>query len=582
MTVCSGADADPDPLMRPFRSAARPFFRTVRCRTLARPADVRASTRWSSSAVRLAGATLLALGLSATATAERGGGSATAEPMHGGRLNVAADIEPRNLNPAIVASNGVFFIASKIVEPLAEMGPSGLEPRLARAWQGSADGMSFRVELEPGIVWSDGEPLTSRDVAFSALEVWKPLQNIGRELFVDLEAVDTPDELTAVFRFSSPVPGQLIENAIPAVSAVLPSHLLEGRDIETDRYNLEPIGTGPFRLDEHRNGEFYRLVRNERFRDDDKPYLDEIVFRVLPDAVTRATALETGDLDVVAFSAVPLTDLRRLDALDGVTTHAAGYSGLTYTATLEMNHDREPLGDVRVRRAIAHAIDPRFMTDVIFRGFAEPATGPLPSTAEPFYTDEVARYAFDPERAAALLDEAGYTIGEDGDRFSLTLRPAPWFEQTRAAGEYVAQALAAIDLDVRIEVSDPAAHVAAVYTDRDFDLAIGSPVYRNDPAISTTVLYRGGIEPGVPFANQYGYDSATMNSLIDRGRTTIDRDERTAIYREFQQLAMRELPILPLVHFAFQTVARDAVMNVGDNPRWAVSNWADVWLDDPD
>lgn len=501
-------------------------------------------------------------------------------PTSGGTLLVANDTEPRSLNPAMVASNGVFFIASKIVEPLAEMDyENGLSPLLATSWEGSDDGLSFTVNLREGVTWSDGEPFTSEDVAFSALNVWKEKQNIGRQIFRNLEAVDTPDPLTAVFRFSVPTPAQLIENALPAVSAVVPKHILEGVDLDTAEYNAAPIGTGPFLLAEHKPGELYRLSRNENYWNEGEPLLDQIVYRVLPDAGAKAAALETGDIHVAAFSAVPLTDLGRLDAVEGVSVVPTGYEGITYNITVEMNHRREELANPLVRQALLHAIDRDFIVNVIFLGYATPAVGPVPPTAEDFFTDEVAQYPFDPARAEELLDEAGYPRGEDGTRFSLRLRPAPWFEMTRSTGDYVRQALETVGIDVEIVTADPGGHIRAVYTDHDFDIAIGSPVWRNDPAISTTALYQGGLPPGVPFANQYGYESEAMDALIEKGLNTIDPQERVAVYKDFQKLAMEELPVLFLTHFTFVTVAREEVENVADNPRWATTNWSNVWLD---
>ncbi|MEM9221591.1 MAG: ABC transporter substrate-binding protein, partial [Pseudomonadota bacterium] len=451
-------------------------------------------------------------------------------PKAGGTLLVANDTEPRNLNPAIAASNGVFFLSSKIVEPLAEMSYDGLTPVLAESWEASPDGLSFTVKLRDGVTFSDGEPLTSDDVAFSAMNVWKEKQNIGRQIFANLEAVETPDPLTAVFRFSEPTPGQLIENALPVVTAVVPKHLLEGEDLDATSYNTSPVGTGPFVLSEHKPGELYRLARNENYWGEDEPHLDQIVYRVLPDPGAKAAALETGDVHVTAFSAVPLTDMARLDAIDGITVIPGGYEGITYNITVEMNHRREELGNPLVRKAIAHALDRDFVVDVVFLGFASPAIGPVPPTAEEFFEDGVVRYEFDTAKAAALLDEAGYPRGEDGTRFKLRLRPAPWFQQTRATGDYVRQALAAVGIEVEIVTADPAGHIKAVYTDHDFDLAIGSPVWRNDPALSTTILYQGGLPAGVPFANQYGYDSADMNALIDKGAKTLDSNERIDVY----------------------------------------------------
>lgn len=519
-------------------------------------------------------AALIAAGLMTTPVLAQG------LPVRGGTLIVANDTEPRNLNPAIVASNGVFFLASKVVEPLAEMDyETGLQPLLAESWAGSDDGLSFTVNLRAGVTWSDGEPLTSADVAFSAMEVWKERQNIGRQIFANLVSVDTPDELTAIFQFSEPTPAQLIENAMPAVTAVLPAHLLEGEDLETTDYNAAPIGTGPFMFDEHLPGELYRLTRNENYWQRGRPYLDQIVYRVLPDPGAKAAALETGDIHVTAFSAVPLTDLARLDAIDGVSVIPGGYEGITYNITLDINHRREELANPLVRQALAHAINQDFLVDVVFLGYATAATGPVPQTAGDFYTEDTARYPFDVNRAEALLDEAGYMRGDDGTRFSLRLRPAPWFAQTRDTGDYVRQALAAVGIEVEIVTADPGGHIAAVYTDHDYDLAIGSPVYRNDPAISTTILYQGGLDAGVPFANQWGYDSEAMNDIIARGISTIDTQARTEVYHEFQQLAQEELPIIFLTHFTFITVATDDVHNVANNPRWATSSWADVWID---
>jgi peptide/nickel transport system substrate-binding protein len=504
-----------------------------------------------------------------------------ATPRRGGTLVVAADGEPRNLNPAIVASNGVFFVASKVIEPLAEMsyGGDGLVPRLATSWQGSPDGRSATFKLREGVAWHDGQPFSSADVAFSAIEVWRKLQNLGRVVFADLEAVETPDPATAIFRFAQPTPFQLIRNALPAITSVLPRHLYAGTDIATNPANARLVGTGPFRFAEHRPGEFYRLERNPAFRDAQRPFLDAIVYRVLPDRNAIAAALESNQIQLSAFSAVPLTDLARIGAVPGIAVIPGGYEGITYQLTVEINHRRRELADARVRRAIAHAIDRRFVIETIFLGYARESNGPIPQFDTQFHDPSVPPPRFDVARANALLDEAGYRRGGDGVRFRLRLLPAPWFEQTRQMGDYLRQALRAIGIDAQVVANDTAAHTRAVYTTHDFDLAIGSPVYRNDPAISTTILYQGGLPSGVPFSNQYGYDDATMNATIRDAARSVDAATRTARYRDFQRLAAEQVPLIHVAEFTFVTVARRSVRNVADNPRWATSHWADVWLD---
>jgi peptide/nickel transport system substrate-binding protein len=534
----------------------------------------------STSARVFGGLRALLLGAAAMGAGVAAATEAVAqEVQRGGRLTVAADTEPRNINPAMVASNGVFFVSSKVVEPLAEMDyEAGLRGVLAVGWEGSEDGRTITFRLREGVAWSDGTPFTSADVAFSAMEVWKPLQNLGRAIFADLEAVETPDDHTAVFRFTRPTPLQLIENALPAVSAVLPRHLYQGTDIAQNPLNNAPVGTGPFLFAEHRPGEYFRLTRNPGYWGEGQPYLDEIVYRVLPDAASKAAALETGDIQLTAFSAVPLTDLARLDAIDGISVIPGGYEGITYHITLEINHRRAELANPLVRRALAHAIDRNFIVDVVFMGYAAASTGPVPATAADFYTADVPAHAFDPAEAERLLDEAGYPRGADGTRFSLRLRPAPWFQMTRATGDYVRQALQQVGIAVELVTADSGAHSVAVYTDHDFDLAIGSPVWRNDPAISTTILFQGGLPAGVPFSNQYGYDDPEMNALIAAAAAELDRDRRVALYHDFQRKAATDLPIIHLVDFTFITVARDEVKGVASNPRWATSSWADTWV----
>ena len=499
----------------------------------------------------------------------------------GGQLIVAADSEPKNLNPAIVASNGVFFIASKVIEPLAEAsfeGEDGLSPRLATSWEGSDDGLSVTFKLREGVKWHDGTPFTSADVAFSALEVWKPLQNLGRLIFANLDAVDTPDDLTAVFKFSKPTPFQLIRNALPAVTSVVAKHLFEGTDIAANPANNQLVGTGPFKFAEYKPGEYYRLTRNEDYWSEGEPRLDEIIYRVLPDRAAAASALEAEEIHLAAFSAVPLSDLARIKEVPGIAVISKGYEGLTYQLVVEINHRRAELANVKVRQAIAHAIDKQFVVDTIFLGYAATSNGPVPKNAPEFYNADVPVYDFDVAKANALLDEAGYPRGANGNRFALKLLPAPYFNETRQFGDYLRQALAVVGIDAVLVNNDSAAHQKAVYTDHDFDLAVAPPVFRGDPAVSTTILVRSGTPDGVPFSNQGGYVNAALDELIDKANVTVDTAARTALFVDFQKLVAEDLPLINVAEWGFITVARTNVVNVSNNPRWAVSNWADTAL----
>ncbi|RVC56751.1 ABC transporter substrate-binding protein, partial [Mesorhizobium sp. M2A.F.Ca.ET.046.02.1.1] len=161
-----------------------------------------------------------------------------------------------------------------------------------------------------------------------------------------------------------------------------------------------------------------------------------------------------------------------------------------------------------------------------------------------FYTADVPTYPFDVAKANALLDEAGYKRADDGKRFALKLLPAPYFNETKQFGDYLRQALAAIGIDAQIVNNDSAAHIKAVYTDHAFDLAVGPPVFRGDPAISTTILVQSGIPDGVPFSNQGGYKNAELDALIVKASETLDTSARTELYKEFQKKVAADLPLI--------------------------------------
>src|SRR5262249_27577296 len=159
--------------------------------------------------------------------------------------------------------------------------------------------------------------------------------------------------------------------------------------------------------------------RNDAYWEKGEPLLDEIVYQFLPDRAAAGNALEAEEIQLAAFSAVPLADLERISKVPGLKVYANGYEGLTYQLIVEINHRRKELSDVRFRRAIAQAIDHDFVVKTIFLGYAKSSTGPVPAYDKTFYEPEVTTYAFDPAKAEALLDEAGYKRGADGNRFQL-------------------------------------------------------------------------------------------------------------------------------------------------------------------
>ena len=501
-------------------------------------------------------------------------------PKRGGTVTVHVTSEQRVLNPAIRASTGVYVFTGKIMEPLIDRTYEGYEGVLATEWSSSEDGKTITFKLREGVSWHDGKPFTCDDVAFSAMEMWKKLLNYGSTLQAFLEAVDCPDPHTAVFRYSRPMPLDLLVASMPDLGHPAPKHVFEGTDIMQNPANTAPIGTGPFKFVEYRRGQFVVAERNpDYWRGAEYPYVDRIVWQFISDASAAAAAVEAGQIMTSGFNGLSMADLVRLSDDPRFTVGSKGYENNYAHSTVEFNHRNPALADLRVRQAIAHALDRDFAIQTIMRGFANPGTGPVPSTGGANYTGDVTTYAYDTAKAEALLDEAGYPRGADGVRLRLRLRSAPWGEYTRLWGEYIAQALGEVGIEVTQVPNDAPAFLTGVYRDGDFDLANGWHQFRADPAVSTTVWLRSGSPVGTPWSNQFGFVDAEMDALIDAAATELDPTKRAAMYHDLQRHVQDTLPVYFAIEHPFVSITSNRLQNHHNTPRWMSSSWYDLWID---
>ncbi len=279
------------------------------------------------------------------------------------------------LTSALTVAGPVQVVSGKIFDGLLSYDDRlNPRPQLAVAWSVSPDGLVYTFKLRPSVTWHDGKPFTSEDVAYSVLEIWKKFHSRGRATFANVTAVDTPDPLTAIWRLSKPAP--YIISALASVeSQILPKHLYAGTDILTNPHNVAPVGTGPFRFVEWKRGQYIALARNPNYWDTGKPYLDRVIFRILPDAASLSTALETGEIQLVGGNVIAYSDVARLARLPNIAlfhrngNYTAGVTGF------EFNLDKPYFKDVRVRRAFAHAIDRDTLLKNVWYGFGKVATG---------------------------------------------------------------------------------------------------------------------------------------------------------------------------------------------------------------
>ena len=522
---------------------------------------------------------LLSAALGAAAALAPGRLLAQGGAQRGGVLTVHMSGEQRILNPALRASTGVYIITSKIIEALFDLDAEGKPtPVLVESWEGTPDGKTYTFKLRQGVKWHDGKPFTSADVQYNAMELWKTQLNYSTQLQQYLTAVDTPDEHTAIFRYSQPMPANLLTRALCDLGYVVPKHLFDGTNVIDNPANTAPVGTGPFRFVQYERGQYVIAERNPDYWRAGLPYLDRIVWRFITDRSAAAAALETGQLQVSAYNGLTLSDLDRLKTDARFTVTTKGSEANAFNNTLEFNHRRKELADVRVRRAIAHAIDVPFFIENFLYGLGRPATGPIPSSSTAFYPGGGQPYAFDKRRSEALLDEAGYRRGAGGVRFSLRLVPIQNGEDVPLLATFIQQSLAAVGIRVEIVNLDIAGALSTVYRDWNFDLATGWHQYRGDPAVSTSVWYRSGSPKGAPWTNQWGWKSERIDELTDRAAAELDPAKRKALYAEWTAAINEELPIWMVTEREFQTAISKRVQNALNTPRWGSSSWHDAWL----
>ncbi|QIQ21920.1 ABC transporter substrate-binding protein [Zophobihabitans entericus] len=502
-------------------------------------------------------------------------------PVYGGTLVVHYSGEQRILNPALRASTGVYEISGKIVESLVDLdADSNIVPVLATSWISSPDGKTITFKLREGVKWHDGKPFTSADVQYSALEFWKTKLNFSTALQLNLESVDTPDEHTAVFNYSRPIPLNLLLRALADFGYVVPRHLYEGTNVLENPYNSAPVGTGPFKFVEYQRGQHIIVEKNPDYWRKGYPYLDKIVWRIIDDKSSTAAAMESGQIQMNVYSKLTLADIDRFKSNPQFEVRTKGSEANVFNNTVEFNFRNPIIANLKVRQAIVQSLDIPFFIENFLYGEGKQATGLIPSSSKAFYPeDSKVVYPFDRQKAEALLDEAGYPRQADGTRFNLKLVHINNSEDVPMFATFIQQSLAEVGIKVSIANMDTAGALNAVYKQHDFDIATGWHQYRGDPAVSTTVWLRSGSPDGAPWTNQYGWQSDKVDTLIDNAASEIDPVKRKAMYAELVQIVNDELPLWFATERNFISVISTKVHNHHNTARWPSSSWYDVWVE---
>ncbi|MGI9334412.1 MAG: ABC transporter substrate-binding protein [Gammaproteobacteria bacterium] len=506
-------------------------------------------------------ATVAALSLAASLASAQ-------SPTHGGTLTWSIQGTPRHLNPAV--QSGIWTGqpgAQLFATPLRFDENWNPQPYLAREWEVSEDGLTVTLKLVEGATFHDGHPITSKDVAFSVMTVKE--HHPFKTMMAPVESVETPDDLTAVLKLSRPHPALLLAMSSQLLS-IIPEHIYgDGQDPKSHPRNSEDVvGSGPFKFVEFKRDQHIILERNENFFIEDRPYVDKIVMRIIKDASSRTIALEKGELMMSTFEQNP-RELARLKKRDDLVVTDQGYAAIGPLVWLAFNHQRKPTSDPAVRKAIAYAIDRKFILNALMLGTAQEArTGFHPGS--PFYEPEVEPYDLDLDKANEILDDAGYPRGDDGMRFKLFIDYGS--ASTKPQAEYVKPQLKKIGIDVTVRASPDFPAWAKRVSNHEFDMTWDVVFNWGDPVIGVHRTYlSSNIKKGVIWSNTQGYANPEIDTILGQAGGELDADKRKALYSKAQKILADELPVYWVHTLPYHTVTSD---RLGNAPRtiWGTSS----------
>ncbi|MEQ1954853.1 ABC transporter substrate-binding protein [Mesorhizobium sp. CN2-181] len=498
----------------------------------------------------------------------------------GGHLVVSLVPEP----PALVlqGTHPSHVIILNVSDGLVSYGEKGeLIPQIASSWEQSDDGKQVTIHVREGVKWHDGTPLTAKDVKFS-IEVAQKTNTISGPTLRSISSVEATDDNMVVLNFSTP--SQAFWSVIDgAKTQIIPEHLYKDGDPLTNPYNIKPVGNGPFRFKEWVRGSHLTVERNPDYWDQGKPYLDEITFRFLPDAGARAIALQTGEAHYAPLLAIPLVEAKRIEASadSPLSIERSGWDSIAPIYFLNLNLEREFFKDVRVRKAIAHALDRKLLANNGFFGYAKPATGPIASYQERFYTPDTEQYDFNVEKAEQLLDEAGLSKDANGVRLSFDNMPIPYGEDYTRTAQLIQQLLKRVGIQVELKSYDVATYFRKLNVERDYDTASLYYSTFSDPQIGAAFRrYWSKAKETPAGGNSSAYVSAEADRLIEAALVEPNVEKRHQLIVELQKLAQTELPSISLLELEFFRVRSKRLEGINNGPFGAFASLASASFKD--
>jgi peptide/nickel transport system substrate-binding protein len=526
---------------------------------------------WGFFLVALA---ILAAGCGAPQADKEYGGPDTG-PTYGDLLIDSSIGDASTLIPPLASDASSHSVAALIYNGLVKYdGDLNLVGDLAESWEISPNGLVITFKLRRGVKWHDGAPFTAHDVMFTYRVMVDPQTPTAYgEDYKQVKKAEVLDDY--MFRVTYPKP------FAPALGswtlAILPRHLLEGRDITESPLARQPVGTGPFKFEEWRAGDKIVLSYNPDYFEG-RPYLNGYLYVVKPDLATMFLELKAGNIDRMGLT--PL-QYERQTAYAKFQRLFNKYKYVSFSYTyLGYNLEDPRFADRRVRQALTHAINRQEIVEGVLLGLGQEATGPYkPGTW--FYNPDVPRFPYDPQKAKALLAEAGWRpnsqgiLEKDGKPFEFTILTNQGNDLRVRTGEIIQRRLREIGIVVKLRTVEWAAFIKEFIDKGRFEAVLLGWTTGQDPDLFD-IWHSTKTKPGE--LNFIHYKNPEVDRLLEEGRHTFDREKRRQAYFRFQEIIAEDQPYtflfvpdaLPAVHKRFRGI-KPAPAGINYNfPKWYV------------
>lgn len=460
-------------------------------------------------------------------------------PAYGDAIVVGSIGDASNLIPLLASDSASHDIAGLVYNGLVRYDKNlNLEGDLAESWEISKDGLVITFHLRKGVKWHDGADFTADDVMYTykvTIDPKTPTAYSGDFLMV--KKAEVLDNYTFRATYSKPFAPALASWG----SAILPRHLLEGKDIAKSELARHPTGTGPYKFVEWKTGEKIVLESNHDYWEG-RPYIDRYVYRIIPDQATLFLELKSGGIDYTGLT--PLQYARQTEFAEfkkGFNKYrylSFSYTYLGYNLTNPLFQDR------RVRKALSYGIDKQELVDGVLLGLGKPASGPYkPGTW--VYNDKVERYDYNPQKARELLAEAGWKdsngdgiLDKDGKPFEFTIMTNQGNESRAKTVEIIQKRLKEIGISVKPRVMEWAAFLQRI-DKKDFESVVLGWTIGQDPDLFD-IWHSSKTQPKE--LNFISYKNTEVDDLLVKARETFNQEERKNYYDRIQEILADDAP----------------------------------------